>query len=139
MVSSACRRSFVVALSMFIVYPVCAGDVAQDLPKETEFEKAVRVPGGDWIVYRYHGSADSGVHVSRMDSKMTDQRWRIYCIPLGVEHSKYRHTVEVTLVADRMKVASVGSSGEFEEWLDLATGKQISRKTKWATELWRTS
>lgn len=120
-----------IAFLFLTVVPVSlSADAPLDLPHETEHEKAIRLPDGDWIVYRYHGSADSGVRVSRMDAKMTSQRWRVNCQGLGVEHSKYRHEVNLSRVGDRVKVVSVGSSGEFEEWLDLATGKQISRKVK---------
>lgn len=119
-----------VALLVLAVVSVSLSAEPLDLPREAEFEKALRLPDGDWVVYRYHGSADSGVRVSRMDAKMTDLRWRVNCQSLGVEHSKYRHEVDLTRVGDRLKIVSVGSSGEFEEYLDLATGKQFSRKVK---------
>ena len=128
--SSMIHWMWVGVLFLAVVPAGRSADPALDLPRETEFEKALRLPDGDWIVYRYHGSADSGVRVSRMDAKMTDQRWRVNCQSLGVEHSKYRHEVDLARIGDRLKVISVGSGGEFEEWLDLATGKQISRKIK---------
>lgn len=119
-----------VCLSLAVLPPALSAEPALDLPRETEAERALRLPDGDWVVYRYHGSADSGVRVSRLDAKMTDLRWRVNCQGLGVEHSKYRHEADLSRVGDRLKVVSVGSSGEFEEWLDLATGKQLSRKIK---------
>ena len=117
-------------LLLSLVSSTQAADPALDLPRDSEFEKALRLLDGDWVVFRYHGSADSGVRVSRMDAKMTEQRWRVTCPALGVEHSKYRHEVNLSRVGDRLKVVSVGSSGEFEEWLDLADGRSISRKIK---------
>lgn len=124
------HKMFVAILFLVVIPASPAADPAADLPRETEFEKALRLQDGDWVVYRYHGSADSGVRVSRMDAKMTNQRWRVNCLPLGVEHSKYRHSADLSRIGDRLKVVSVGSSGEFEELLDLATGKQLSRKIK---------
>lgn len=127
MAAVVCRLLVVIGLCLPWVPAGKADDLKPDLPSETEYEKALRLPGGDWVVFRYHGSADSGVRVTRMDAQMTNQRWRTQCQSLGVEHSKYRHDVELTRHGDRLKVVSLGSGGKFEEWLDLATGKQLRR------------
>lgn len=123
------RWLIVMGLVLGMLPLVQAADVALDLPGEAEFEKALRLPGGDWVVFRYHGSSDSGVRVTRLDAKMTEQRWRTQCQSLGVEHSKYRHDVTLSRLGDRLHVVSIGSGGKFEEWLDLATGKPLKRTT----------
>ncbi|MFT3883077.1 MAG: hypothetical protein QM703_25925 [Gemmatales bacterium] len=96
-------------------------------------ERAVRLPDGDWLVYRYGTNSDSGVQVIRADAVMTKVRWQAECKPLGVAHSKYYHRAEVEIKNNEAIVNSIannGQGGKFEEKLDLATGKQVSRVTK---------
>ena len=93
-----------------------------------ETERYLRLPNGDWLVYRFHPTADSGVKLFRMDSNVSKERWRTTCKPLGVEHSKYNHHVQVTLEKEVLKVVSKGNGGSFEEWIDVSSGKQNRRK-----------
>ncbi|HQR09331.1 MAG TPA: hypothetical protein PLN21_21085 [Gemmatales bacterium] len=96
-------------------------------------ERAVRLPDSDWLVYRYSTNSDSGVQVIRADAVMTKVRWQAECQPLGVSHSKYYHRADVEIKNNEAIVSSIannGHGGTFEERLDLATGKQISRTTK---------
>ena len=96
-------------------------------------ERAVRLPDGDWLVYRYGTISDSGVQVIRADAVMTKVRWQAECQPLGVAHSKYYHRAEVEIKNNEAIVNSIagnGQGGKFEEKLDLTTGKRISRTTK---------
>jgi len=87
-----------------------------------------RLPDGDILVYQYHGIADSGVELSRLDPDKGKKKWRTFCRELGVSHSAYRHEVNVTLEDRRLKVTSRGSFGDFVELIDPQTGKHIQRK-----------
>lgn len=96
-------------------------------------ERAVRLPDGDWLVYRYGTISDSGVQVIRTDAVMTKVRWQTECKPLGVSHSKYYHRGEVEIKNNEAIVTSIANHGQghsFVETLDLATGKKVSRTTK---------
>jgi hypothetical protein len=89
--------------------------------------RLLRLPGGDLLVYRYGPISDSGVWLLCVDPCKGKTRFQATCEPLGVDHSKYRHTATATVEKGTLKVVSRGSSGTFVEHLDLHTGKQISR------------
>ncbi len=90
--------------------------------------ESLALPGGDQLRYAYNPIADSGAFVIRTDASGTKERWRAICESLRVEHSKYRHKVEVEVTGDQVHVTSIGTSGRFDEWLDLATGRQLKRE-----------
>jgi hypothetical protein len=98
-------------------------------------EKAVRLADGDWLVYRYRPVSDSGVQVYRMNPTLTKRRWQAQCKGLGQFHEQFGQRVEADVVGDQVIITcrTVGGSGgegtSFEERLDLATGKQVERKT----------
>jgi hypothetical protein len=130
-----------VLLSCFLVLFPVVQTKSEDQPKEglperphwLDAEKAVRLPGGDWLVYRYGTMSDSGVQVIRADAVMTKVRWQVECKPLGVAHSKYYHRADVEIKNNQALVTSIanhGHGGSFEEKLDLATGKQAARTSK---------
>lgn len=108
-------------------------DGLPERPFWLDAERAVRLNGGDWLVYRYGTHSDSGVMVYRMDAVMTKERWRAECKCLGVPHSKYYHRADVEIKNNEAIINSVannGHGGKFEERLDLATGKSLARTTK---------
>ncbi len=86
------------------------------------------LPDGDLVAHTYGPIQDSGVGVARVRTQDGSVVWRTQCNPLGVSHSIYLHEASVAVEAKRLRVKSVGSYGRFEEVLDLATGKQLSRE-----------
>jgi hypothetical protein len=89
--------------------------------------RLLKLPGGDLLAYRYGPISDSGVTLLRLDPCKGKTRFQAQCEPLGVAHSKYRHTATVEMEKGHLKAVSRGSSGTFVELLELNTGKQISR------------
>ena len=96
--------------------------------------QAIRLADGDWLVYSYRPSSDSGVKVYRMNPTMTKHRWQAQCNDLGQSHDQFFQKVEADVVADQVILTCQTRGGEggegnrFEERLDLATGKQVERK-----------
>jgi len=84
----------------------------------------------DRLFVRYDTIADSGVELERViDGKVL---WRKHVEPLGVEHSKYRHEVHVSIdsfTPDTIRVTSIGESIIFEARA-LSDGQKISREIK---------
>jgi outer membrane protein assembly factor BamB len=91
----------------------------------------VEVGGGNLVAFLYCGIADSGVQLVRVNAATGKAAWRARCNPLGVDHSKYRHTATATVEGGRLRVTSVGSSGTFIEVLDMGTGKRLERSTSY--------
>jgi outer membrane protein assembly factor BamB len=87
----------------------------------------VALKGGDLVVFLHGLINDSGVQMARVDPASGKVVWRHSCKPLGVDHSKYRHTAAVAVEGDRLRVTSRGSGGTFVELLDLKSGKQLKR------------
>jgi hypothetical protein len=86
------------------------------------------VPGGDLVAFLDSKIANTGVQLLRVDPADGTKRWESYCQPLPeVAHSEYSHAVEVEWGEGRLRVLSSGSAGNFVEWLDGQTGKQIRR------------
>jgi outer membrane protein assembly factor BamB len=83
--------------------------------------------GGDAVAFLYGGIHDSGVQLIRLNAATGKAVWQVQCDPLGVRHSKYRHSVTVTAEGDRLRVTSEASGGTFVEVLDLRTGRQLKR------------
>jgi len=98
-------------------------------------DKAIRLADGDWLVYRYKVSSDSGVLVYRMDSAMSKRCWQAQCKALGQAHEQYGQKVDAEVVGKEAIITCQSQGGwggdgnSFEERLDVATGKQIERKT----------
>ena len=88
-----------------------------------------QLASGDLIAYHFDPISDSGVGVMRLDPISGDVRWKVFCKPLGVSHSKYKHEARIGIENNRLKVTSVGSGGRFDEFLDLHSGKLIRRDT----------
>jgi outer membrane protein assembly factor BamB len=96
--------------------PAVAGDVRQ-------------LPSGGVLAFVYSPTEDSGVQVLRIDSTTGRQLWQTFCAPLAfVPQSGYSHRAFVAVEGDRVRVTSCGSHGNFVEVLDLATGRQLSRR-----------
>jgi RNA polymerase sigma factor (sigma-70 family) len=116
--------------------PKVRSDQGQGLPSvhRSMVDKAVRLADGDWLVYRYQPTSDSGVQVYRMDSTMSKRRWHARCNGLGQAHEQFGQSVDANVVADQVIITCEtrggwgGDGSHFEERLDLATGKQIERK-----------
>jgi hypothetical protein len=87
----------------------------------------VDIRGGDMLAFMYCPISDSGVELVRLTPATGEVVWRAMCKPLGVSHSKYRHSAAVTIEGDRVRVMSNGSFGDFIEVVDLATGKRLER------------
>ena len=101
-------------------------------------EKTVRLPGDDWLVYRYHPMMDSGVQVFRTDANFTRIRWSSKCGGLGILHSKYSHNADVEIRKGEAVVKSAGGRGSnrFEERLNLDTGELIERTESFRPPFW---
>lgn len=88
----------------------------------------------DRLFIRYGPMSDSGVELERViDGKVL---WRKHVEPLGVEHSKYRHEVHVSidrLTPDTIRVTSIGKSIIYEARA-LSDGRKISREIKPVTK-----
>ncbi len=87
----------------------------------------------DTLLIRYCPIADSGVELELLRKGIVV--WRVHVQPLGVEHSKYRHTVLVSIDeidASKLLVVSVGAK-TIHEIRSLQDGREIGRivtKTK---------
>lgn len=90
----------------------------------------LNVKTNDRLFVRYGPISDSGVELERvLDGKVL---WRKHVEPLGVEHSKYRHEVFVSidgLSPDTIRVISIGEKAIYES-RSLTDGRQLSRKIK---------
>ncbi len=53
--------------------------------------------------------------------------WEVFAEPLGVNHSKYRHSAHAFVHGDRCVLVSDGSSATFVEIRDLASGTLLKR------------
>ena len=102
----------------------------------SRFDKAIRLADGDWLVYSYRITSDSGVQVCRMDPTLSKRRWQARCKGLGQEYFQFGQDVEANLlgawngvfITCRTRGGVHGEGNRFEERLDVATGKQIERK-----------
>jgi hypothetical protein len=79
------------------------------------------------LYIRYGPISDSGVGLERTTNNVVV--WRAYVQPLGVEHSKYRHQVNVRIKDDKIMVMSIGER-QIHEVHSLKTGALISRKVE---------
>lgn len=77
------------------------------------------------LLFKYCRISDSGVELERT-SKGGELLWRTQVPPLGVEHSRYRHEVNVTVSKGVIQVTSTGAKIIIAA-IDLETGKQLSR------------
>jgi outer membrane protein assembly factor BamB len=87
----------------------------------------VHLPNGDLIEYEYVAGTDSGVGLKRLDPTTGKVVWEAYCDPLHTPHSAYEHRAYVSLEPSKVRVSSRGSHGNFDEWLDVGSGKQVRR------------
>lgn len=90
----------------------------------------VPLPGGGMVAFVNCAISDSGVQVLRFDPVRGGQVWTASCRGLGVEHSGYNHTAHAERGGSFLRVTSRGSSGTFEECLELATGRSVARETR---------
>ena len=114
------------------------GDKTEGLPPvdRSRFDKAIRLADGDWLVYSYQITSDSGVQIRRMDPTMSKQRWQVRCKGLGQFHGQFGQDVEANLlgawnevqITCRTRGGWGGEGSSFQERLDVASGKQIERK-----------
>jgi len=86
--------------------------------------------GGDKLQWRFDPASDSGVELERISKDKVV--WRSHVLPLGVEHSKYHHSVTVKIEDEKVMLTSTGAA-TIDEVIDLGTGRQISREVKWPT------
>jgi hypothetical protein len=91
--------------------------------------RLTRLPGGDLLAHTYCPISDSGVRLLRTTAE-GKPLWSGICLPLGVDHSKYRHSATVAVDDGKVTVTSVGSFGTFVETLDLATGRSLARRVE---------
>ena len=89
---------------------------------------------GDALSIRYGTTWDSGVELERI--RAGEVVWRKYVQPLGVEHSRYRHKVQVTIAPDESDIVRITSTGVkvIHESLSLSDGRQLSREVKAVTK-----
>ena len=88
----------------------------------------------DTLFVRYSKSSDSGIEVERRTGGRT--QWIAYTPGLGVRHSEYYHSVSAHVgwpQEGQVAINSTGSSGRFEQVIDLSTGKLLER-TDYARE-----
>jgi hypothetical protein len=115
-----------------------AEDRTEGLPPvdRSRIDKAIRLADGDWLVYSYQITSDSGVQVYRIDPTMSKRRWQARCEGLGQFHGQFGQDVEANLLGAWNEVLITcqtrggwgGEGKSFEERLNVATGKQIERK-----------
>ena len=103
--------------------------------KQTRFENAdgigtryeiIELNSQISIHLRYGLISDSGVEIGMVQDELP--RWHAYALPLGVDHSAYRHSVECKLVDDQLRLKSIGYAGTFVEWRNLYSGRLIKRE-----------
>ena len=85
------------------------------------------------LYIRYGPITDSGVELERTTNNVVV--WRVHVQPLGVEHSKYRHQVNVRIEDDKIVVISIGEQQDMGvrrtvEFHSLKTGELISRRVE---------
>jgi hypothetical protein len=93
----------------------------------------VDLPGGGVLAFLYGRTSDSGVHLLRLDPVAGRVGWQAFSACFHPRRvlapgSPYAHRVTVAVEGDRVRVTSRGSHGTFLEVLDLATGRQLSRR-----------
>jgi HEAT repeats/PQQ-like domain len=88
------------------------------------------LPGGDVLAFVYDRTSHSGVEVRRIDVATGRSVWTQSCHAFTYAgwYTKYEHRATVVVDADRVRVTSRESHGNFLEVLDLATGRQLSRR-----------
>jgi hypothetical protein len=77
------------------------------------------------LYIRYGPISDSGVELERSTNSIV--LWRVHVRPLGVDHSKYTHTVSVRIEDEKILVHNFGARQIFEV-RDLRDGGLISRE-----------
>lgn len=89
----------------------------------------VRLGGGDLVGCFYMVLADSGCRIIRLHPEDGRVVWARNIEPLGTSHSIYFHHAHCEVRCGKLAVISQGNSGDFLEWADLETGKQLDQWT----------
>lgn len=87
----------------------------------------IKLESKDRLFYRYSPIADSGVELELVRAGKVV--WRTHVQPLGVEHSKYTHSVKVTVDGfdpTKLNVVSIGEKVIYET-RNLVDGREITR------------
>jgi len=128
---AACGDDRVVVTSRDVVRLGADGRVLWTTPFPTRCWIAggglVLLPAGDMVAYLYGRISDGGVQVMRLDLASGQKVWEVWCLGLGVGHSKYHQDAQAALEGHKLVVTSRGSSGIFVEALDVETGKSFGR------------
>jgi hypothetical protein len=109
-------------------------DSTKWLGSPVEKQGVVTVAPGCAVLFHFRTNSDSGAALMffKRDKESggpggSKVAWHVHAEPLGVEHSKYRHDMNVRVDGDKVIVHSEGSHGTFVELRDLETGSLLKR------------
>ena len=88
----------------------------------------IKIAGRNVVAFLYCPNSDSGVNVMLLEADKGVKHWETHTCCLGVAHSGYNHTAEITETDGRLTVTSRGDSGTLVEVLDTNTGRTVSVK-----------